>query len=71
MFLLISIISTLFCTIFPQVYHVPIKDRQLENGTVRYYLIDQVNTFQSKLIPFRVYELDSILHGKKDFQCRS
>ena len=25
-----------------QVYHVPIKDRQLENGTVRYYLIDQV-----------------------------
>ena len=24
------------------VYHVPIKDRQQENGTVRYYLIDQV-----------------------------
>ena len=24
------------------VHHVPIKDRQLENGTVRYYLIDQV-----------------------------
>lgn len=25
-----------------EVHHVPIKDRQLDNGTVRYYLIDQV-----------------------------